>query len=226
MTSCTQCLALERIVLNGEERRATCSECGAVVERVQRRASTASARVLLAALGHELPGLTGRAVAYGERVAPPTPEDADAAAARAERRRTHAVEALRRLAGLWQRGERASVRALWLTFVRRGEDARIREGAGKPGGWEERLGWLLLEREERLSALLHQRRKGSGADAAAARQRGYRLLAEAEALFDAAEPVPSGGTWLDEVRDWADRVEAQCERDVRAAATQRKARAA
>lgn len=166
--------------------------------------TTRGARVLLEALAHDLPGIEGRGIDPGGRAASGPGEESVSAERHRERRRTLALEALRRLGAMHLRGDHDAVHALWYAHVRGGEVARARTAAGRAGAWLEELGYQLLPHAELVAALRGAARKGAGPDAAAARQRGAAVLERAERTFETITPEGTGGAWLALVRDAVD----------------------
>lgn len=171
------------------------------------------------AIAAELPALLGRANAIApNRVQNGSQRGEDDGAG--SRRRQLAVVGLRKLAALWSKGSRREVVAWWLYFVRAGAEERARWENGAPSAYARRVHLLTLDREERIELLSHS----SGPDAAATRVAGVGLIRGAEVLFDDAEPIASGGAWLSELVEAADRASKDLSRDEQTATAVRTAR--
>jgi len=170
------------------------------------------------AIAAELPALLGRANAIAPNRVQGGERGEDPGAG--SRRRQLAVVGLRKLAALWSKGSRREVVAWWLYFVRAGAEERARWENGAPSAYARRVHLLTLDREERIELLSHS----SGPDAAATRVAGVGLIRGAEVLFDDAEPIASGGAWLSELVEAADRAAKDLSRDEQTATAVRTAR--
>lgn len=197
--------------------------CGACYGNghTERERTSASSAAFGEALAAELPALLGRANAIApNRVQNGSQRGEDPGCG--SRRRQLAVVAVRKLASLWSRGKRRACVSWWLYFVRAGAEERARWETGKPGAYARRVLLLTLDRGERVELLSHK----SGADAAAGRAAGIGLTRGAEVEFDDAPEVDSGGAWLSELVDEADRAAKELAEDERIAAALREQRKA
>lgn len=166
--------------------------------------STTNAPRALEALAAELPAIEGSAIALGGRGGGPAPLESDGRDRHLQRRRTTAVDAIRRLGAMYVAGEHDAVHALWWAYVRQSTEVRAKIDAGRAGAWFEELGYMLLPLAELAPALRAASRRGAGPHAAMARTRGATMLARAEALFEDVEPLGTDGAWIALVRDAVD----------------------
>lgn len=166
--------------------------------------STTNAPRALEALAAELPAIEGSAIALGGRGGGPAPLESDGRDRHLQRRRTTAVDAIRRLGAMYVAGEHDAVHALWWAYVRNGEEVRTRMARAGRDARAEELGYMLLPLAALAPALRAASRRGAGPHAAVARKRGAEVLARAEQLFEDVEPLGTDGAWIALVRDAVD----------------------